>query len=121
MNFFNEEKIAGDAGEENILKNGVPAKRLYSDRTHTYTASSGRCWPDWMGKSSSTCMADAYCQDGEGFDLPPFRHSSATCFNLDGPSQFRDVSPNSALDRCIDDDVEGLSDDVVRKFRRRGA
>ena len=42
-------------------------------------------------------------------------------FYLDEPSQFADVSPNSALDCCIDDDVEGLSDDDVRKFRRRGA
>ena len=29
-------------------------------------------------------------------------------FYLDAPSQFADVSPNSALDCCIDDDVEGL-------------
>ena len=42
-------------------------------------------------------------------------------FYFDAPSQFADVSPYSALDCCIDDDVEGLSDDDVRKFRRRGA
>ena len=28
--------------------------------------------------------------------------------SLDVPSQFPDVSPNSVLDCCIDDDVEGL-------------
>ena len=42
-------------------------------------------------------------------------------FYLDAPSQFADVSPNSALDCCIDDDVQGLGDGDVRKFRRRGA
>ena len=49
-NFPFEEKSAGDVGEENILMNRVPAKRLYSDRTHTYIASSGRCWPAWEWK-----------------------------------------------------------------------
>ena len=39
MNFLYEEKVDGDAGEENILVTGVPAKRMYSDRTHTYIAS----------------------------------------------------------------------------------
>ena len=48
-------------------------------------------------KISSTFTADAYCQDGEGFDLLPFRHSSDPGFNLDESRQFADASPNSAL------------------------
>ena len=68
-----EEKVGENAGEETILMNGGPAKRLYSDRAHTYIAPTGRCWPDWLTKSSSTCMADAHCQDDEGYHLPPFR------------------------------------------------
>ena len=40
-----EKVITGDTGEEIILKNGVPAMSMYSDRTHMCI--SGRCWPDW--------------------------------------------------------------------------
>ena len=39
-----EEKVI--AGEEIILKNGMPALSLCSDRTHLYIAHSGRCWLD---------------------------------------------------------------------------
>ena len=55
--------------------NGGPAKRLYSDRTHTYIASHRKNLAYWLAKSSSTCMADAHFQDGEGFHLPPFRRA----------------------------------------------
>ena len=48
MNKLIEEKvIAGDAGEEIILKNGLQATNVYSDRTHVYISPSGRCWLDW--------------------------------------------------------------------------
>ena len=42
-----EKEITGDKEEEIILKNGQPARSLYSDRTHTYIAPSGKCWLDW--------------------------------------------------------------------------
>ena len=45
MNRFIEEKVI--MREEFILKNGTPAMNVYSDRTHLYTAPSGRCWLDW--------------------------------------------------------------------------
>ena len=46
MNKLIKEKgITGNQGEEIILKNGVPAMSLYSDRTRMCI--SGRCWPDW--------------------------------------------------------------------------
>ena len=40
-----QEKVI--AGEEIILRNGVPAEDMYSDRTHLYISPSERCWPDW--------------------------------------------------------------------------
>ena len=65
-----EEKVI--AGEELILKSGVPAKRLYSDRTHMYIASSRRCWPDWL--------EDPH-QHGEGSDLPPIHFTPGLDFD----------------------------------------
>ena len=47
MNKLIEEKgIAGDAGEEFVHKNGMPADSLYGDRAHMNIP--WRCWPDWV-------------------------------------------------------------------------
>ena len=43
IKLIEEMVIAGDAGEEIILKNGSSAKYLYGDRTHMYE----RRWLDW--------------------------------------------------------------------------
>ena len=37
--------IAGDKGEDIILRNGAPTISLHGDRTHTYIP--WRCWLDW--------------------------------------------------------------------------
>ena len=47
MNKLIEEKvIAGDTGEEFVLKNGMPADSLYGDRAHMYIP--WGCWLDWV-------------------------------------------------------------------------
>ena len=68
----------GRGGGEHPQERGA-SKRLYSDRTHTYIASSGRCWPAWLENPH---------QDGEGSDLPPIQFTPG--LDLDASNKFEE-------------------------------
>ena len=145
IKLIEEKVIMEDIGEENNLKNGMPAATMYSDRTHTYIT----CWPDGeknrrryvrrLGYApertgmllTSSCSHDC-CEEQVEQTLSAKTVKDVTWLLFDDSSDLglqleRINAVYGRIHRMlklghlnIDDDDEGLGDDDDLKFKRSG-